>query len=321
MACGLIIATSAAAVLLTSTAFSQQLVRRTGAVPDFSGTWAHPYLPGFEPLPSGPSPVVSKFRQRQVFDTDGRPIAPGTSAPLVFNNHQQAGDYTNSNLRPWAAEIVKRFGETESRGVASPTPTNQCWPEPVPYIFWNLGMQMLQQPHMVTIIYVADNQVRRVRMNDAHPTEVTPTWYGDSVGHYEGDTLVIDTIGVKSDRPFAMIDMFGTPYTQVLHVIERYRLLDHEATKEALRRAETENFRLPASNDSGLVIDTDYRGMGLQLEFTVEDENAFTTPWSATITYRRTLATGWPEFICAENLHATYMTKDTPVPRADKPDF
>jgi hypothetical protein len=39
-----------------------------------------------------------------------------------------------------------------------------------------------------------------------HPAQVTPSWYGDSVGHYEGDTLVVDTVGVKTDRPFAMID-------------------------------------------------------------------------------------------------------------------
>jgi hypothetical protein len=60
-------------------------------------------------------------------------------------------------------------------------------------------------------------------------------------------------------------------------------------------------------------------GKGLQLQFTVEDEGAFTTPWTATITYRRPLATGWPEYVCAENLRGT---KDSAIPpRADKPDF
>ena len=50
-------------------------------------------------------------------------------------------------------------------------------------------------------------------MNQPHPTQVTPSWYGDSVGHYEGDTLVIDTVGVKIG-PFSMVDMYGTPYTE-----------------------------------------------------------------------------------------------------------
>jgi hypothetical protein len=111
---------------------------------------------------------------------------------------------------------------------------------------------------------------------------VTPSWYGDSVGHYEADTLVIDTVGVKSG-PFAMVDWYGTPYTQALHVVERYRLLDYEAAKEGLERDANENFR-PAVNDSGLTVDPNYKGKHLQLQFTVEDDGVFTMPWSATIT-------------------------------------
>jgi hypothetical protein len=63
---------------------------------------------------------------------------------------------------------------------------------------------------------------------------VAPSWYGDSVSHYEGYTPVIDTVGVKIG-PFAMVDFYGTPYTQALHVVERYRLLDYEAAKEGLK--------------------------------------------------------------------------------------
>jgi hypothetical protein len=73
-------------------------------------------------------------------------------------------------------------------------------------------------------------------MNQPHPATVTPSWYGHSVGRYDGDTLVIDTVGIKSDRPFAMVDMYGTPYTKALHVVERYRLIDYEAAKEAQER-------------------------------------------------------------------------------------
>jgi hypothetical protein len=67
-------------------------------------------------------------------------------------------------------------------------------------------------------------------------------------------------------------------------------------------------------------IDPDYRGKGLQLQFTVEDEGVFTMPWSATVTYRRALGVV-PENVCAENLRATYVAKDSTVPRPDKPDF
>jgi hypothetical protein len=64
-------------------------------------------------------------------------------------------------------------------------------------VFWNFGMQMLQQKDKVTILYANDYAVRHVYMNRTHPEHVTPTWYGDSVGHYEGDTLVIDAVGIK----------------------------------------------------------------------------------------------------------------------------
>jgi hypothetical protein len=77
-------------------------------------------------------------------------------------------------------------------------------------------MQMLQQPGKIAFLYPNDHQVRYVRMNVAHPAKITPSWYGDSVGHYEGDTLVIDTVGVKIG-PFAMVDFYGTPYTEALH--------------------------------------------------------------------------------------------------------
>ena len=84
------------------------------------------------------------------------------------------------------------------------------------------------------------HEVRHVRMNQPHPAKLTPSWYGDSVGHYEGDTLVVDTVGQKSG-PFAMLDLYGTPYTKALHVVERYRLLDYEAAKKLERDKERIN--------------------------------------------------------------------------------
>jgi len=144
------------------------------------------------------------------------------------------------------------------------------------------------------MIYQQDHQVRHVRMNAQHPAKVTPSWYGDSVGHYEGDTLVIDTVGIKVG-PFAMVDWYGTPQTEALHVVERYRLIDYEAAKEGLERDRKENFRAQPGN-----MDANYRGKYLQLRFTVEDPNVFTTPWSATVTYGRPVVE-WVEAVCAEN--------------------
>jgi hypothetical protein len=266
------------------------------AIPDFSGVWWHPSLPGFEPPASGPGPVTNRSRRNG-----------------VSNYGQLVGDYTNPILKPAAAEVVKKHGELSLAGVVYGSPANQCWPEPVPFIYKNFGLQMLQQPDKITILYEQDHEFRQVRMNQPHPAQVTPSWYGDSVGHYEGDTLVIDTVGTKTQRPFAMIDLYGTPYTQALHVVERYRLLDYEAAKEGLERDAKENFR------PGGDIDRSYRGKHLQLQFTVEDAGVFTTPWSATITYGRG-SSNWPETVCAENIHQ-YFNKDAQVPAADKPDF
>jgi hypothetical protein len=267
------------------------------SIPDFSGIWWHPSLPGFEPLASGPTSLTNRSRRNGVSNYD-----------------QLVGDFTNPILKPETAEIVKNLGELSRKGITFPSPANQCWPEPVPYIYKNFAFQIFQQPDKITIIYDQDHEVRHVRLNESHPAEVTPSWYGDPVAHYEGDTLVIDTVGTKTDRPFAMIDLYGTPYTEKLHVVERYRLLDYEDAKEGLERDAKENQRPPVG------IDRNYRGRHLQIYFTVEDEGVFTMPWSATITYGRG-STDWPETVCAENIQEYYNNKESDVPRADRPDF
>jgi hypothetical protein len=266
---------------------------------DFSGNWRHPSLPGYEPPVSGPGPVTNRSRRK----SDG-----------ASNYDRLEGDYTNPILQPWAAAIVKRFSEISASGETYPSPANQCWPEPVPYIYKHFGMLMVQQPDKITMVYSEDHEVRWVRMNESHPARVTPSWHGDSVGHWEGDTLVVDTVGVRTDRPFAMIDLYGTPYTKALHVIERFRLLDYEQAKAGLAQDRKENFQV--QRDS---VDPSYRGKHLQVHITVEDEGAFTMPWTATITYRPSLI-DWPEIACAENMNEP-SGKISGVPRADTPDF
>jgi hypothetical protein len=100
-------------------------------------------------------------------------------------------------------------------------------------------VQVLQEPDKVTLVYAHDSDLRVVRLNQPHAATVHPSIHADCVGHYEGDTLIIDTVGIKLG-PHRMIDRFGRPYTQALHVVERYRLLDYEATKELRERAEKE---------------------------------------------------------------------------------
>src|SRR5205823_9809091 len=193
-----------------------------------SGMWAHASIPGFEPLASGATSLRNLSRR------DGG----------VSNNMQLVGDYTNPILKPDTAGMVKRFGEMSRSGIGYPTPRNQCWPGGVPFVFTTTGIQLLQRPNEIIFLYYEDHEVRHVRMNQPHPAKVTPSWYGDSVGHFEGDTLVIDTVGIKVG-PFAMVDMYGTPFTEKLHVVERYRLVDYDEAKDAIERNRKENFEPP----------------------------------------------------------------------------
>jgi hypothetical protein len=272
---------------------------QSAPIPDFSGIWAHPYLTGFEPPASGPGPVRNKSRR-----PDG-----------VANFQRLVGDDSNPILKPHAAETVRKHGEISAAGLGYPTPSNQCWPGGVPYVFWDFLMQMVQGPDKIAMLYRHGNEVRHVRMNQPHPAKVTPSWYGDSVGHYEGDTLVIDTVGIKKG-PFAMLDMYGTPFTEKLHVVERYRLVDYDDAKDAIERNRKENSRAGGGAD----FDPNYRGKVLQLHFTVDDEGVFTMPWTATVTYRPNLGP-WTELVCSENRSEYYAEKDSEVPIAHKPDF
>ncbi len=210
--------------------------------------------------------------------------------------------------------MVKKFGELSLAGITYGNPSNQCWPEPPPFIYKQGLVQIIQQPDKVTFLYSGNMDVRRVRLNERHPEPLTPSLYGDSVGHYEGDTLVIDTVGIRTDRPYAMIDLFGTPYTKSLHIVERYRLRDYDDVKDAIERNKKENWLFNGDVFSG------HRGKFLQLHLTIEDEGVFTTPWTSTLTY----VPGpdiWGEVVCAENTQQYYDNKETDVPRADKPDF
>jgi hypothetical protein len=291
----------------------------TASSPNFFGVWNHPSFPWYEPPASGPGPVTNRSRwpyivNQQPSTVGGSPGLPPSKDGLGVSDYDQlVGDYTNPILRPWAAEVVKKFGEMSLAGVTYGNPSNQCWPEPPPFIYKQALVLILQQPDMITMVYSGNMDVRRVRMNQPH--EDAPALYGDSVGHYEGDTLVIDTIGIRTDRPYAMIDLFGTPYTKALHLVERYRLRDYDDVKDAIERNTKENWLFAGD------VFSRHRGKFLQLELTVEDEGVFTTPWTSTLTYVPGPAT-WPEVVCAENPHQYYYDRsDTDVPRADKPDF
>jgi hypothetical protein len=128
-------------------------------------------------------------------------------------------------------------------------------------------MEFLQTPKLVTLIYQNDHQVRFVYMDQPHSKDITPSWFGESVGRYEGDTLVVDTVGIAA-KPMSFIDQFGTPHTDKLHVIERFRIADG--------------------------------GKMLKVAISVDDPGAFTTKWGALATLQRS-RNDFVEYVCAEN--------------------
>jgi hypothetical protein len=275
------------------------------SVPDLSGVWGRDWL-FFEPKPGSPFPVGAKMRP------DGTVIL------------EEIADDTNPILTQKAAAKIRQVNEI-ARNDSVPDPANQCRPEPTPFtLTWQTGVTLIQQKNEAILIYLADQKVRHVRMNVPHPAHLIPSWQGDSVGRYDGDTLVIDTIGQRVG-PLSTVDLWGTPFSENLHVIERYRLIDGVAAREAQQKHEARYFPAgrpgPHTNEYGRgTLDPDTSRPGLQVEVTVEDPEMFTSAWSGLITYRHVLG-DWPEAICAENTREYYANRDTAIPQADKPDF
>jgi hypothetical protein len=285
---------------------------RALSTPDLSGQWGRDMV-FFEPLPSGPGPIVSIARK-----PDGTMDVFGP----------WAGDYANPILKPEAAKAVRKRNELSMSGTVVPDMHNSCWPEPPPYVLaLHFGVQVVQQRDEIIFIHLINNALRHVPLNVRHPDKLEPSLQGHSVGWFEGDTLVIDTVGIKG-TPLSAVDPFGTPHSAGLHVVERYRLIDGEAAAQAQRAHGSvfPNEAAAAAAPSGPYgrgkIDPDPAKKGLQVEFTVQDEGVFTTPWSARVTYRPVIKpwpAEWPEVVCAENPH--FSGADQLIPTANRPDF
>jgi hypothetical protein len=254
---------------------------------------------GYEPLPSGPQPVTNLKRRRD-----------GTS-----DGTQLVGNYDNPILKAAAGAVVKQKGELAIAGKGFPNESDQCRPYAPPFTFaMQLSFQMLQKNDGdITIIYNQDDNVRHIRMNATHPTNLVPSPMGDAVGQWDGEALVIDTVGIEPNA-FSAADMYGTPQSAAMHVIERYRLIDG-----ALAKAAQDNYEKVQGVVAGRG-DPDTRPKGLQLELTMEDPNVFAAPLSVLVTYRRVL-TPWQEQVCAENPVEHYEGEWIGLPRADHPDF
>src|SRR5580693_9871821 len=179
-------ATSTQAQTATPVSPARGATNGVASIPDFTRSWSHPSFPWFEPPASGPGPVTNKSRwPQQPGDDSGTvalpPLPPGVEG--VSDYDQLVGDYTNPILQPWAAEVVKKFGEMSIAGITYGNPSNQCWPMPMLFIYKQGTVEIIQQPDRVLLVYTGPNtDVRRVRLNERHREPLAPSWYGDSVG-------------------------------------------------------------------------------------------------------------------------------------------
>jgi hypothetical protein len=231
--------------------------------------------------PSGPGPVT--FDPAHPYRDTAASRRAGIQAIL------RVADLSNPILQPWVREALRKVNERALSAIVMFTPKERCWPIGVPgWLLYPVDpVYFLQTEKEVAMIWEEDHMVRHVYLNAAHSANVKPSWFGESIGHYEnGDTLVVDTIGLNT-RTF--VDSFRTPHTEQLHVVERFRIVDG--------------------------------GKALEVNVHVEDPGAFTTPWNALQRYRRVERGPLNEAVCAEN-NAKFFNYDVePIPTAGRPDF
>ena len=249
-------------------------------IPVLSGLGAGWFEIGDDFLPPqfGPGPVTADPAHPYQSNTSGK-------QPTF-----RVADLNSPILQPWVVERLRKTNERVLSGKIPFQAHERCWPTSVPgfEVFSLLRpIYFLQRPNEVTIINEGNFEVRHVYLNVPHSNNPKPSWYGESVGHYEnGDTLVVDTIGMN-DKSY--VDNYLTPHTTRLHTIERFKLIEG--------------------------------GKALQVLITVDDPGAFKTAWSAVQVYRLQNRGDWDEDICPENNNSYFTYEMAPMPRATIPDF
>jgi hypothetical protein len=249
------------------------------SIPDFS-SFDYGWIAinsDFTPVAGSPKPVT--YDPKYPFRRNDE---PGQATYRV-------ADLDNPNLKPWAIAELKRYNDKVFAGEIGTTPRWSCLPGGVPgfSLFVVEPVYVVQGPKEVLLIYSGNREVRHVYLDTPHTKNPKLTWYGESVGHYEGDTLVVDTIGLS---PKAVIDNYHTPHTEALHVVERYHLIDG--------------------------------GRQLEVNLTIEDPGTFNAPWQTVQHYTKTPNRPMLEQNCSENNQNIFNEAGfVPPPMADKPDF
>jgi len=265
---------------LTAVAFYAGAAAQTNAsIPDFSSNdtaWTGGVGRDFSAVPGSPSPMS----QDPAYPFVGNADAARTGKQPTY----RVADLSNPNLKQWAKDVMKKDNDEVLAGKIAFTPRQSCMPAGVPafVLFGGGNVHFAQTPKEVTIIFDGDQQVRHVYMNVPHSKNIKPSWYGESVGHYEGDTLVVDTIGLNTKT---FVDAYRTPHSEKLHVIERFRMVNN--------------------------------GKQLEVALTIDDPDTYNQPWQAIARYQR-VQTPYVEEVCAEG---NFLLFDYGIPTASKPDF
>lgn len=265
-----------ATALMTSAVFlcasagpglAQEGRAKGAAPPDFSGFWGH-----------------SRFNMEP---------------PYMTRDGQVIGGFNSPTLQPWATDKVMRDFNTRRAGGVVPNANVTCWPDGLVNALGLTEMQVLQTPTHLIFLYTDNHQVRYVYLNQPHQPGPTQQWYGDSVGHFEGGTLVVDTIGFGA-KPQASVDKFGVPVSEKLHVTERYRFVDSATQLPPDRPANAGADAGRPSRDEGRANNLIAEGRTVELVYTVEDPATFRQPWTKTVLYKP-FKGPLREYVCAEN--------------------
>ena len=246
--------------------------------PDFSGGNAGWVSIGtdYVAVPGGPKPVT--------YDPAHRYVPNGSGEQPTF----RVADLNNPVLTQFAKDGLKTANDMVLRGFAMYARESRCWMTGVPTYLLNPAQPtfILQEPKKITMMWQMDQQVRHIYMNVPHSANPKPSWYGESVGHYEGDTLVVDTIGQNTK---SFIDNYRTPHSEKLHVVERFHLIEG--------------------------------GKTLQADITIEDPVALTGPLHVMHQWRKVQGP-MTESRCADGESFNpFGQQAEPIPTSDKPDF
>jgi len=237
--------------------------------------WQQPFGGAFPAVSGSASPIVQD------------PAHPLINNEMARINRMQPtyriGDVSNPNLKQWAKDVMKKDNDEVLAGKIAFTTAQSCKPRGIPAFMLAAGpLVFLQTPEKVVILEEASQQARHIYMNVPHSANPKPSWYGESVGRYEGDTLVVDTIGLNAET---FVDSYRTPHTEKLHVIEHWWVIDG--------------------------------GLTLEVRVTVDDPDTFHQPWETYQRYRRAQEP-LVEEVCQEG---NFNVFEYGIPVAERPDF